>query len=438
MSSSIPAHGPMAGFERPVRLPPSRRPVLADPARMAPLPAGALSLLILQASPFCNLDCDYCYLPDRDASRRMPLALLDRVIAQVAGSGLAGPELSLVWHAGEPMAVPRDWYDEAFDIVARHLPPGGPVAVTHHFQTNAVLIDAAWCAFFRRHDVRVGVSIDGPAALHDAHRRTRDGRGTHHRVMQGIAQLRETGLPFHAIAVLTRDALDQPDAIFDFFAGLGARQVGFNVEEVEAAHGRSSLQADGGMPDAERALRAFWARLLDRLHDTPGRLRVREVEAVLAALRHPRYGQLAGNDQNRAGHMLNVAVNGDWCFWSPELLGVRHPVLGPVVMGNLARGALPAAGADADGPWAAWQQEIDCGVDACRARCAYFDFCLGGAPSNKLAEHGAFDGSETMACRLGQQVVIDAVLASLDAMLPAQGPTIGAPQARLRPPVLAR
>jgi len=398
-------HGPL----RRARAAPTPTPA---PAR--PLPAGALQLLVLQASPFCNLDCRYCYLPDRGDARRMPLPLLDRVMAQVVASGLPGPALSIVWHAGEPMAVPRDWYAQAFEIVARH---AGGRRVQHHFQTNAVLIDADWCSFFRQHHVRVGVSIDGPAGLHDAHRRTRDGRGTHQRVMQGVRQLQDAGLGFHAIAVLTRDALGQPDAVFDFFAGLGAEQVGFNVEESEAAHTRSSLQADG----SGAALRAFWARLLQRLHAEPGRLRVREVETVLAALRHPRFGQLAGNPQNQPGQMLNVAHNGDWCFWSPELLGARHPLRGPVVMGNLTTGALPVASpAPPQAAWAGWQQEIDAGVRQCRASCAWFDFCLGGAPSNKLAELGRLDATETLACRLGQQAVVDAVLTALDAQLPGK------------------
>jgi uncharacterized protein len=71
--------------------------------------------------------------------------------------------------------------------------------------------------------------------------------------------------------------------------------------------------------------------------------------------------------------------------------------------------------------WTAWQQEIDAGVQRCRAECAYFDVCLGGAPSNKLAEHGHLGGSRTQACRLGLQVPVDRILAALDRQLPPQG-----------------
>lgn len=375
------------------------------------LPAGGLQLLVLQASPFCNLDCDYCYLPDRGDRTRMGLEVLERIVAQVMASGLVGDTLPVVWHAGEPMAVPRDWYEAAFAIVARQ---AGPRRVQHHFQTNGVLIDAAWCEFFRRHGVRVGISIDGPAALHDRHRRRRDGRGTHAQVMRGIAQLRSAGIGFHTIAVLTREALDQADALFDFFVALGTDEAGFNVEEVEAAHGQSSLRGD----DCAAAVRAFWDRMLQRLAQAPGRLRIREVAAVLAGLRDPAFGQRGGNAQNQAGHLLNVAHDGRFSFWSPELLGVTHPQLGAPWLGHLA-------GEDIDWPALGrlpalrhWQAEISAGVAACRDSCAHWRLCLGGAPANKLAELGHCAGTETMACRLGQQAVIDAVLSALERQLP--------------------
>lgn len=396
---------PLRGPQRPPSPAAASAPTPDAPA--VALPAGGLQLLVLQPSPFCNLDCRYCYLPDRQQRVRMALPVLERVLAQVMASGLVGERLAVVWHAGEPMAVPRRWYEAAFARVAQHA-AGRPV--THHFQTNGVLIDEAWCAFFQRHGVRVGISIDGPATLHDAQRRTRDGRGTHARVMQGIARLRQAGIGFHTIAVLTRDALAQPDALFDFFAALGTQEAGFNTEEVEAAHGHSTLQAVG----SEAAARAFWQRLLERLAAAPGALRVREVAQVLAGLRDPAFGQRSGNSQNQAGQLLSVAHDGSFCFWSPELLGTQHAQLGPAGLGNLASDTIDWARLGEQAALRRWQAEIDAGVAACRSGCAHWRLCLGGAPANKLAELGTLAGRETLACRLGTQVVIDAVLAALE------------------------
>src|SRR5262245_37581909 len=131
---------------------------------------GPLQLLVLQPTPFCNLDCSYCYLPDRGDTRRMSLETLDRALRWVADSGLVREPFSLLWHAGEPLVVPVAWYEEAAALLRRY--GEGQPPVTQSVQTNATLIDKEWCGYFRRRDIEVGVSVDGPAFLHDRHRRT--------------------------------------------------------------------------------------------------------------------------------------------------------------------------------------------------------------------------------------------------------------------------
>jgi uncharacterized protein len=312
------------------------------------------------------------------------------------------------------MAVPPGWYEDAFERVAHRL---RATHVVHHFQTNAVLIDEAWCRFFISHGVQVGVSVDGPAFIHDAHRKTRGGRGTHDRVMVGISRLREAGIPFHAIAVLTRFALAYVDEMFDFFAALGAQQVGFNVEEIEAVHEGSSLTA----PSARVECRRFWDRWLDRSSEHPGLL-VRNIQGVIDGLRDPAFGSYDGNQENRLGRIVSVAWDGHVSFWSPELLGTMHPRLGDLTFCNLRDGSLDRA-------LAACRQvgdEIERGVLRCRQSCKYFRLCRGGSPSNKLAENLSFDSTETLACQLGQQVVIDAVLERLDRAVSKQTITASA------------
>lgn len=326
---------------------------------------------------------------------------------------MVGEELSIVWHAGEPLVVPPSWYEEAFAVVARRVPEG--TRVRHQMQTNAVLVDDRWCAFLREHGVQIGVSVDGPAFLHDARRKTRDGKGTHAKVVTGIAALREAGIPFSAIAVLTLASLAHADALYDFFTELGCGQVGFNVEEIEADNGRSSLED----PRAPSALRAFWTRMFERRAEAEVPLRIREIEHVLGALGSPVFGAVAGNSQNQAGRLLSVAFDGAFTTWSPELLGVSHPVHGPMALAPSLAGGL---GERARQRLALFQEEIDRGVAACRSSCKYFDFCLGGAPANKLGEHGRFDGTETMFCRLTEKVLVEAVLAELDRRLPAVAP----------------
>jgi hypothetical protein len=78
---------------------------------------------------------------------------------------------------------------------------------------GATVIDAAWCDCFERNGIHVGVSMDGPAFLHDAHRVTRTGLPTHAAVMRGIDWLARRQIPFQVICVLTADEIDFADPI---------------------------------------------------------------------------------------------------------------------------------------------------------------------------------------------------------------------------------
>lgn len=201
------------------------------------VPRPSIEMLVLQSTPFCNLDCSYCYLPNRSDKRRMSEATLERACATVFASPYVAKHLTVLWHAGEPLVPGVAYYEKAFAIIERSRPPG--LTISHSVQTNATLIDARWIDFFRTHNVRLGVSVDGPAELNDRSRKTRAGGGSFAQTMRGIQLLREHGYPFHVITVLTRDSLRRPRSLFDFYVENGMTRVAFNVEEIEGVHRKS-------------------------------------------------------------------------------------------------------------------------------------------------------------------------------------------------------
>lgn len=361
---------------------------------------GRTKLLVLQGTPFCNINCDYCYLPGRNVAARMPLATIRAAIQWVFTNNLAADHLSIIWHAGEPLTLPPSWYASAFAEVGRVAPRDWPLQ--HAIQTNGMLIDDDWCALFKRHAMRVGVSLDGPASLHDLHRRTRKGHGTHAAAMRGVAALKRNAVPFHAICVVTRATLDCPETLVDFFAEQGIIDVGFNIEEIEGANSGSSLTGDG----TRSRFRAFFERVLDRAAQCG--IRIREVRTVLGAMMENPDKAWSGNDQNMPFAILTVTHAGDIYTFSPELAGLRHGWLGSMELGNVATHSL--ADVLRGNVFQAMWSEISEGIGACERGCAYFPLCRGGAPSNKLGELGTFAGTETMACRLGNQEVAEAVL----------------------------
>src|SRR5579871_5970273 len=278
-------------------------------------PLGPLELLVIQPTPFCNIDCSYCYLPNRQSRKRITPEVLERTFANVFSSGLVENSFTTIWHAGEPLVLPPRFYEDVFALLARH--NHKQVRVQHSFQTNATLVDDEWCAFIKSHELRIGVSIDGPAFLHDRHRRTRRGEGTHARVLSGIRRLQQHGIPFHVITVLTSASLDFPDELYDFYCGNGIDAVGFNVEEIEGPHIRSSLQGE----DMPVRYRRFLDRFFDLAASNP-HFWVREFTGALGLIAGGGTSAEIRTHETRPLAIISVDCDGNFSTFSPELLGL--------------------------------------------------------------------------------------------------------------------
>src|SRR4051812_3699996 len=108
---------------------------------------GKIKLVIIQPTPFCNINCSYCYLPDRRQKRVISLETVKRLLKQIFNSRFCDDAVDIVWHAGEPLTMPTEFYSAALNICKEVKPKR--VQVTHHIQTNGTLIDGLWCELFR-------------------------------------------------------------------------------------------------------------------------------------------------------------------------------------------------------------------------------------------------------------------------------------------------
>ena len=364
-----------------------------------------IELLVVQPTPFCNIDCRYCYLPDRSSKAVVSPQTLHNLFSQVFASGWVGECLSVVWHAGEPTVLPIEFYREAFRMVDRLKP--AELAVSHSFQTNGTLIDEAWCTFFREERLGVGVSIDGPKQFHDRRRLTRSGHGTFDRTIAGIRLLRRHGVPFHVISVLSAASMVVPREMFDFYVEEGIEQVCFNVEESEGDHVSESFQEPGIESAYYRFLSEFW-----RLSAAaPGHIAfIREIEHAIAQVIRPADAPFR-NQLVEPFAVTSMDWAGNISTFSPELLGLKNPVYEDFILGNINRDALIDLPSRPN--FIRMLADIEAGVEMCRERCQYFSVCGGGEPVNKLAENSSFASSETTYCRLikmrGTDLVLDAL-----------------------------
>ena len=372
---------------------------------------GPLELLVVQPTPFCNIDCSYCYLPDRRNTRKITAEILEQTFAWTFRSGLVREPFTLLWHAGEPTVLPASFYEEATVLLERCNNSG--FEVTQSFQTNATLINDAWCDFIKRRNVNVGVSVDGPAFLHDLHRRTRRGGGTFEKTLQGMRRLHDHGIDFNTITVLTADSLAYPDELFDFFVENGVTSVSFNVEEIEGPNVASSLARSG----TEERFRRFYSRFLDLVLAADRPMEVREFATAQNAIAR-RVAAEPRTQECRPFAILNVDCEGNFSTYSPELLGLSGPRHGSFAFGNVARNSLEEVLAEPR--FIALDDEIRRGVERCHETCSYAPFCGGGPPGNKFFENGDFATTETLSCRLHKQVTFDVALTKLERIAAAQ------------------
>jgi len=363
-------------------------------------------LLVIQPTPFCNIDCRYCYLPNRNAKAVVAPATLANLFTQVFASGWLEDSLSVVWHAGEPMVLPIGFYRDAFQLIDRAKPR--ELTVTHSFQTNGTLIDDAWCEFFAEAHVNLGVSIDGPKLFHDRNRRTRSGHGTFDKTIAGIRRLRRHNVTFHVISVLSAVSMAAPREMFDFYVEEGIERVCFNVEESEGDHVSQSF-ADSDVDGAYyRFLGEFW-RLSSAM---PGKIKfIREVEHALQQVIRPKDAPFS-NQLVEPFAITSMDWAGNISTFSPELLGLKNAQYGDFLLGNINHDALVEM--PQRGNLARMLKDIQAGVAMCRERCEYFSVCGGGEPVNKLAENGSFVSTETTYCRVTKMRATDLVLDALE------------------------
>jgi uncharacterized protein len=159
---------------------------------------GISSLILKLVSP-CNLNCRYCYIYNhedqsyRSRPRLMSEEIFDATLRRVEEycQRHYPRRVSLVFHGGEPTLMPVEQFDH---LVTKTRATLRACLGRLSIQTNATLIDDAWVRVLRRHDVSVGVSLDGPPQIHDAVRVDHANRGSHARTMWGIHRMQAGGV----------------------------------------------------------------------------------------------------------------------------------------------------------------------------------------------------------------------------------------------------
>jgi uncharacterized protein len=188
-----------------------------------------ITQLILKVASRCNLNCSYCFVYNKgDSTWRkrpaiMPVEIFEAALTRMRRHcAIAGQShVSISFHGGEPCLIGPASFD-SWCLKARHILQG-VATVEFCIQTNGTLLNDKWADLFRKHKVRVGVSMDGPRQYNDVFRVDHLGRGSYGQVERGLSALERDGITYGILCVIPLGA--DPLDVHHHFLSLGCKQI---------------------------------------------------------------------------------------------------------------------------------------------------------------------------------------------------------------------
>lgn len=382
--------------------------------------------LVLQGTSFCNIDCTYCDLSQesRRTKSQMPIALVLKLIRELIEENLLADELVVVWHSGEPLTLPPEYYSNAIEKILELRTRLAPqVSVTFDFQTNAILIDEAWCDFFDKYAsvLRLGVSCDGPQALHDAFRIDRKGKSTFNKVLNGMEMLNRRGIRYNVIAVVTRKTFDHFEAFLGFFYERRDSLTDFHINMLASpiSDHRDLIYGYDDQSDyylIYRKLFDWWERVCRESDDFPFRNLTQTLERLST------YGQPDApsfiRETSAPLRSLNVDTLGNLTtFYAGLDIATdanRYGDGNGLALGNISH--TPLVDMLRSSKFLTMVNDFDQSHARCEKYCDYFAVCPGGFELIQWQDKSDTGTPETLECLIHVKVLTDAALDFINSM----------------------
>lgn len=318
----------------------------------------------------CNLACDYCYYSTAGGVPHQPVrvmepVLLDRFISQYMerSSGQA----TFSWQGGEPLLAGYPYFEQVVSLQAKYAPPH--TLISNALQTNGTLINETWARFFKRYNFLIGISLDGPEHIHNAHRVTGSGKGSFDLVMRGVRHLQQAGVEYNILTVIHEDNVTKPDEVMAFY-----KEQGFTY--IQFIPCMDFVSQKSGMPGRFRITPEQYGEFLCRTFDLwynegNPEISIRMFENMVLAMLH-RPAELCVHSSH-CPKMMVLETNGD-AYPCDFFIDEEHR------LGNIGQSDLESLLASP--AYEHFLQMKPMMNEACR-NCEYLSFCHGGCPRNR-------------------------------------------------------
>jgi uncharacterized protein len=245
----------------------------------------AFHILAKPTGSICNLDCKYCYFLSKemlypDSDFRMADEMLETYIRQTIQAHQS-PEIVIAWQGGEPTLMGLDFFRRSIALEKKYLKAGTTAQNT--LQTNGTLLDDEWCEFFRENGFLIGLSVDGPRAMHDLYRVDKGGQPTFDKVMRAARLMQKHDVAFNVLTTVHAGNGDHPLEVYRFLRDeLGTRFIQLipiveratpeilplaNLGWGDAHHTRPLYTLDGNLVTQRSVRSEQWGEFLIRIFD---------------------------------------------------------------------------------------------------------------------------------------------------------------------------
>jgi uncharacterized protein len=159
-----------------------------------------------------------------------------------------------------------DFFKRAVDLVQAYARPG--VEIQHTMQTNGMLLNDDWCKFFLEHHFLIGLSLDGPQAMHDTYRVDKGGAPTFQKVLRAARLLQEHKVEFNILTTVNAANADHPLEVYRYLRGeVGTRFIQF-IPIVERINEQGEIGFQEGSQVSERSVKSEqWGTFLITIFD---------------------------------------------------------------------------------------------------------------------------------------------------------------------------
>ena len=332
----------------------------------------------------CNLACSYCFFLDKEllypnSKFRMTEETLEAYIRQLIASHRSN-RVTVAWQGGEPTLMGLEFYRKAIEYQKKYRQPG--MVFENTMQTNGTLLDDEWCQFFKENDFLIGISIDGPRVLHDAHRVDKGGAPTFDKVMRGLRLLQKHGVEYNILVTVNRLTADHPKEVYRFLRDEARTEWIQFIPVIERMNPGGFNLIQQGEQVSHRSVRPeqfgrFLIQVFDEwVHNDVGKIYVQTFEAALRNwLRMPTSGMCVF--EKTCGYGLALEHNGD-------LYSCDHFVEPDYLLGNIKQEHILEL-VSSDEQYKFGQDKYD-GLPKYCLECPVLFACNGECPKNRFSE----------------------------------------------------